>query len=98
MRVVVVETDDVEGYVDQIDRGLDIMKRIGSTGEVRVMRATFAGPNTGTVVVTVEFDDIAAMAADTAKLAGSKEYQNWLKGLDDFRVIASDSLYTEITP
>jgi len=95
LRAVVVETDDVAGYVEAIAEGKAIMKSVGMTSVVRVWQATYAGPNTGAVVVSVEWADMAAMAADDAKIAASKEYQDWLASLDDIRTIVSDSLYAE---
>lgn len=95
LRAVVVETDDVAGYVEAIAEGKGIMKSVGMTSVVRVWQATYAGPNTGAVVVSVEWADMAAMAADDAKIAASKEYQDWLASLDDIRTIVSDSLYAE---
>jgi hypothetical protein len=96
LRVVVVQTDNVEGYVKEIDKGKALMKRLQSSGQVRVWRARFAGENAGAVVVSVEFPNLETMARDEAKVAADGEYAAWLKGLDKHRKIVSDSLYTEL--
>jgi len=96
MRVIVVETDNVERYATEVKRGMGILKKIGSTGEVRILRSTFAGPETGTIVVVVEYESLAAMGQDEAKIMGSAEYQTWLAGLSMIRKIVSDSIYQEL--
>ena len=96
LRIVVVQTDDVAGYVEQLERGEAILKEAGSTGTIRVWRAGFAGPDTGSVVVSIEYPSLQALAADNAKLADHDEFQTWLKGLDSIRKIVSDSLYNEL--
>ena len=96
LRVVVVKADDVNAYVQQLEQGRALLKRLGSAGTVRAWRARFAGPDTGTVVVSVEYPNMAAFAADEPKIAGSAEYQAWLKGLDKVRKVVSDSLYQEL--
>ena len=96
LRVVVVQTDDVAGYLEQIERGKAILKKAGSPGVLRTWRADFAGSDTGSIVVSVEYENIQAFAAESAKLADNAEFQTWLKGLDEIRKIVSDSLYSEL--
>jgi hypothetical protein len=48
--------------------------------------------------VSVEYPNIAALAADDAKIAATTEYRDWIKGLDKLRKIESDSLYEELKP
>ena len=98
VRIVVVETDNVDRYVKEIERGKAMLKRLESPAEVRVWKARFAGPQAGTVVVSVEYPSLTAFAKDDAKLAADAEYQAWLKGLDKVRKIVSDALYNELKP
>jgi hypothetical protein len=98
LRVVVVETGDADAYVKQIEQGKALLKRLDSSGVIRVWRARFAGPNAGNVVVSVEYPSIAAFAKDDSKIAADSEYQAWLKGLDKLRKVVSDSLYGELKP
>ncbi len=96
LRVVVVQTDDVGGYLEQIERGKAILKKAGSPRVLRTWRADFAGSDTGSIVVSIEYENIQAFAAESAKLADNAEFQTWLKGLDEIRKIVSDSLYSEL--
>lgn len=96
IRVLVVQTDDVDGYVKQVEQGKAILKKAGSPGIVRIWRADFAGSHTGSIVVSVEYENFQAFAADMARLADNAEYQTWRKGLDKIRKIVSDSLYSEL--
>ncbi len=98
LRVVVVETSDVDAYVKQIERGRVLLKRLDSSGVTRVWKARFAGPDAGNVVVSIEYPSMAAFARDDSKIAADSEYQAWLKGLDKLRKIVSDSLYNELKP
>lgn len=98
MRIVVVETDNADAYVKEIERGAAIRKRLESPGEVRVWKAKLAGPNAGMVVVSIEYPSLSAYAKEDAKIAVDGEYQAWLKGLDKFRKVVSDSLFSELKP
>jgi len=95
LRVVVVKTDDVAAYVQEIDKGRQVMKSIGIQAQTRVWQAKFAGPEAGAVIVSIEYPSMTAFADAVAKTNSSSEYQAWLKGLDKLRKIVSDSLYTE---
>ncbi len=97
-RVVVVETDDVSAYVQQMERGIAILERLNSPATIHVLVATFAGPGTGDVVVTVDFASMIELAESDALFAEDDEYRAWLAGLDDIRTIVSDSIYRDITP
>ncbi len=96
LRVVVVQTDDVAGYVEQLEQGKALLKKNGSPAKLRIWRDGFAGPETGSVVVSMEFESLQVLAAEMAKLADNAEFQTWLKGLDEIRTILSDSIYREL--
>lgn len=95
LRVVVVKTEDPAAYAQEIDRGRQIMKSLGIQAVTRVWQARFAGTETGAVVVSIEYPNIAAFADAASKTNASSEYRDWIKGLDKIRKITSDSLYTE---
>lgn len=95
LRVVTVKTDDPAAYAQEIEKGRQIMKSLGVQAQTRVWQARFAGPETGAVVVSIEYPSMAAFADAVAKTNASSEYKTWLKGLDKVRKIVSDSLYTE---
>jgi hypothetical protein len=96
LRVIVVNTEDVSGYLRELDKGKAMMKRLGLSVQTRAWRATFAGPEAGTLVVSQEYPSFAAFAAAAAKTADDPEFSQWLKNLDKLRKIASDSLYQEL--
>lgn len=98
LRVVVVKTTDAQAYAKEIERGKALLKKAGSPGIVRVWRARYAGQDTGSVVVSVEFADLAALAKDNERMATDPELLAWLKGLDQFRTVVSDSVYDELAP
>jgi hypothetical protein len=98
LRVVSVQTDDVDGYLREINKGKALLKRLGSPSVVRVWRARFAGENAGRLVVSVEYPSLVAFAADETKVSADAEYQAWIKGLSKVRRVVSDSLYNELKP
>jgi hypothetical protein len=95
LRVVVIKTDNPTAYVQEIEKGRQVMKSLGVQGITRVWQARFAGTNAGDIVVSIEYPNWAAFTEADAKEHASSEYQSWLKGLDKIRKIVSDSLYTE---
>jgi len=97
MRVLVVETSDVDGYVRAIEQGKVLPKSKGSPVEIRVWRARFAGDQAGSIVVTAEFPDLEALARNDALEGSDPEVKAWLQGLGKMRKIVSDSIYTELT-
>jgi hypothetical protein len=96
LRVVVVETNDVAAYMGQLNALRASLQRLGSKSTVRAWRARFAGPNAGSVVVAVEYADMASFAAEDAMIAKDAEYQATLKSMSQVRKIVSDSLYEEL--
>ncbi len=96
LRAVVVQTDQLATYLQEIEKGKALMKKVGVTPNIRVWQARFAGPNAGNVVVAVEFESMAAFAAADQKLTGSTEYMDWIKSLEKIRKVISDSLYSEL--
>jgi hypothetical protein len=96
LRVIVVKTDNVDQYVQEVEKGKELFKQLGIEAKVRVWQARYAGPEAGAVVVSVEFPSLAALAASESKLNSSTEYQAWIKGLEKIRTIVSDSLYGEL--
>jgi hypothetical protein len=96
LRVVVVQTSDADGYVKELDKGRALFKKAGSPVVLRVWRAQYAGTDAGAVVVSAEYPDLAALARDNEKMGSDPELSAWLKGLDKFRKIVSDSIYQEL--
>jgi hypothetical protein len=96
LRVVVVETNDVAAYMGQLNTLRASLQRLGSKSTVRAWRARFAGPNAGSIVVAVEYADMASFAAEDSMIAKDAEYQATLKSMSQVRKIVSDSLYEEL--
>jgi len=96
LRVVRIQTDDIAAYLQGLDRGKSLMKKMGLTNNIRVWRAQFAGPDAGSVVVAIEYPDMASFAAAEAKTFADPEYQQWLKDMLKVRKVVSDSIYREM--
>jgi hypothetical protein len=96
LRVVVIKTDNVPAYLQMLEKGKEIQKKIGLTPQIRVWQATLAGPEAGAIVVGIEYPSLAAYADADAKMRADKDYQAWLKDLDKIRTIVSESLYKEL--
>jgi hypothetical protein len=96
LRVVTVKTDNAAAYVQEIDKARQIIKRLGLSVQTRVWRATYAGPNAGTVIVSQEYASLAAFADAMTKANADPEYSQLIKGLDKIRTVQSDSLYSEL--
>jgi uncharacterized protein (DUF1330 family) len=96
LRVVAVETKDATAYLADIEKLRGIMARLGGKATIRTWRARFAGQNAGTIVVAIEYADLAAFATEFSKAEADPEYRAIIKGLDAKRKILSDSLYEEI--
>ena len=82
-------------YVQEIEKGKQIMKSLGVQATTRVWQARFAGPEAGTVIASIEYPSMEAFADAYKKTNASPDYQNWVKDLDKIRKIVSDSIYTE---
>jgi hypothetical protein len=98
LRVIVVETADVSAYTHEISTLGAISKKIGSPVTLRVFRARFAGPNTGTVVVSVEYANLSALAKNDELMRSNADLVAQMKKIAAIRKIVSDSIYEEQTP
>jgi hypothetical protein len=99
LRVIVVQTDDPGGYVKEVlGTGQAHLKRLQSTGNLRIWRAKYAGRDAGSIVVSIEYPSLVALAEDDKKVAADPAIRAWIAGLDKIRKIVSDSLYSESTP
>ncbi len=95
-RVVVVEVSDTALYMKEIENIRAGMKRLKIDATLRVMRARFAGEQSGAIVVAIEYKDMAAFAAADAALAADSEQQATMRRIEALRKIVSDSLYQEL--
>ena len=96
--IVRVNPGRLDDYLGKIDALQKIQDRLGSSGTMRVWRATLAGNNTGNVAVGIVHPSLAAYAENTAKLNADEEAGKLLEGLDDMRTLISSSLFRHIGP
>ena len=96
MRVVVVQTTDVAAYTKELAQVQAHMTRLGGTATIRAWRARFAGSDTGSIVVSVEYKYMAEFAAIDAKMRDDAANVATMKNMDAIRTIISDSLYDEL--
>lgn len=96
LRVVVIKTDNVPAYLQMLEKGKEIQRKIGLTPQIRVWRATLAGPDAGAIVVAIEYPSLVAFADADARMRADKDYQDWLKDLDKIRTVVSESIYKEL--
>ena len=98
LRVVVVQTADLSAYVKSLQEGQALLTKKGSPAHIRAWVARYAGPEAGSVVVSVEYPNLATLAKDDALFEGDPEVRAWLQGLAKIRKIVSDSIYEEAKP
>ena len=99
MRVIVVQTDNPSAYMKEVlETGRAHMKRLESSGNLRIWKAKYAGSDAGSVIVAIEYPSLTALAADDKKSAADPALGAWVRGLDKLRKIVSDSLYSEAKP
>ena len=93
LRVIVVQTADVPAYVHEVTALQALYKKAGQPITLRVWRATYAGSDTGTIVVSVEFPNFAAIAKTNDIVRTNAEIGAEMKKINSMRKIVSDSLY-----
>jgi hypothetical protein len=98
LRVVVVQTTDVPGYVKAIADGQALLRSKGSAAVLRVWVARYAGPEAGSIIVSVEYPSLEALAKDDTMMRSDADLRAWLAGLAKMRKIVSDSIYEELKP
>jgi hypothetical protein len=96
LRVVVVQTSDVAAYMKGLQDGQALLKSKGSSGQIRAWIARYAGPESGSIVVSVEYPSLEALAKDDAMMRNDADLRAWLQGLAKIRKIVSDSIYEEL--
>lgn len=97
-RVVVVQATDPDGYLKEIEKGKALMKKLEIPVQLRVWKARFVGEGAGSISVVLEFPSLTELAKAEAKLNSDAEFTAWLKGLDKYRKVISDSIYYEMKP
>jgi hypothetical protein len=62
-----------QAFLDDAAAARKILERLGARW--RIAETTIGGPNTGNLIVSLEFNDMAAYAAFTQKAQGDSEWQ-----------------------
>jgi hypothetical protein len=73
LRVVVIKTDNPAAYLQEIEKGRQIMKTLGIQATTRVWQARFAGPEAGAIVASIEYPSMDAFADAYKKTNASSE-------------------------
>jgi hypothetical protein len=98
LRVVSVSTSDVGAYVAELGEGKKMMAKLTPKMVMRAWQATFAGQETGAVIVSLEYPgSMSAFATAWEKTLADKKMAAWLQGLGGLRELVSDSLYRELS-
>jgi hypothetical protein len=92
-RVIVVQTADVPGYVHEVETLQALLKKAGVAATLRVWRASYAGAETGSIVVTVEVPNLAGIAKIEDTVRTNADVAAEMKKINAMRKIVSDSLY-----
>lgn len=72
---------DPQGYLDVLQKFGPLSKRLGLPTP-RVWQATFAGPETRTIFVVLQFANLAAVGEFTEKTEGDAEWRSFVKEAD----------------
>jgi hypothetical protein len=72
----------MQKFINLTDRASAMAKKYESTGTVRYWTSTWAGSETGRVIVTVEFPSLTSMAASIGRMSASPEYAQWLTDVE----------------
>lgn len=96
LRIVVVETQDAAAYAKALEKLEATLKSKGQQVTIRVWRATYAGPETGAVVVSAEYPSLEALAKSIDLIASDADLRGQMSALDKVRKIISDSIYNEL--
>lgn len=94
-------TGGLDAFAALLERGRPILARCGVEAHVRAWEATYAGPDTGKLFVTLEFADFSAFARleeAYARAASDSEFSAWAEELALVRTLTSDSLHVELAP
>jgi len=97
LRVLAVQPTDVSAYVHEVEGLQALLKKTGNPARIRVWKASFAGADTGAVVVSVEVANLAALAKLEETIKTNPELAAQMKKISGMREVVSDSLYDLIS-
>ncbi len=101
--VTQVVTIDTKGKLDDLlahaKDNEKIFERLGIVATRRYMRASFAGSNSGAIIVVIEYPNLASLAEAQEKLTNDAKWQKYIDKVTSLGMsIESNSLWVDITP
>lgn len=96
LRVLVVQPTDLKAYLHELQVAQGIIKKAGMTTKLRAWQAQFAGPEAGTVIVSLEFANLAELAHYYEATRANADLAAQLAKIATLRKVVSDSLYQEL--
>ncbi len=95
---VKVAAGKLESYRQEVKKLAAVLTRLASSGKLRMWQATAGGPDTGQVLVGIEYPNAAAWAADSTKAQNDAEWQKIVAGLDGLRTLESIAVWRDLSP
>ena len=98
--VAVKVKGDQDAYLAKVKKLNALVKKVEGGGTMRVWRAALAGPNSDTIYVGIEYENLEAYAKATSKLEADADWKKQIKELDasGMREVEGRSLFVEVTP
>jgi hypothetical protein len=100
IQVVTVEVKPgmLDQYRQELKKVQGVMTRLGSKASMRVWNTTAGGPNSGQVLVGLEYPDQATWATDSPKMQADAEWQKIQAGLANVRTVVGNSIWRDVSP
>jgi hypothetical protein len=96
LRVLVVQAPDVAAYIKEVQNLTALYKKLGQQVTIRAWRATYAGPDTGAIIVSIEVPNLAALAKLGDTIQTNADVGAEMKKIVGLRHVVSDSLYESL--
>lgn len=96
---VQVEPANRDAYLAKIKAIGPILERLGMP-KLRVWQGSYAGDNTGLIIVAIEQSDLGAFAANSGKILNDAEFKKWQADLQKSGLskLVGQSLWVDVTP
>ena len=95
--MLVIQTADITAYAHEVQTLQALYKKAAVALKLRVRHATYAGADTGTVVVGVEAPNLAILEKMREQISSNPELAAQMKKITAMRKVVSDSLYEPLT-
>lgn len=88
---------NLEKFMALSKRADSIAQKSGSSGKARTWISAYAGPNSGSVVVVVEYPSMVALAESTTKMRATPEWRQLVADAQSSSIkVVSDSIVVEL--